>query len=92
LEQNKGGLTTIREINDALFSQYKEEKDLKLKPLDDIFCDGFLLPRTKLTNTIEQVKHRFEEQGIELVVKTVKPSMQDGYWFVKLNEDSSPDI
>jgi hypothetical protein len=37
LEQNKGGLTTIREINDALFSQYKEEKDLKLKPLDDIF-------------------------------------------------------
>jgi hypothetical protein len=75
VEQNKDGLVTIREINDMLFSKYDEEKKLQLKPLDDIFCDGFLLPRTRITNTIEQVKHRFEEQGIELVVKTVKPSM-----------------
>jgi hypothetical protein len=42
-----------------------------------------------LTNTIEKVKHRFEDEEVKLDAKTVKPSMKNGYWFVKLNEDST---
>lgn len=60
-----------------------------MKPIDDQFNDGILFPRTKLTNTIEKVKHLFEDEEVKLDAKTVKPSMQDDYWFVKLNEDST---
>lgn len=36
--------------------------------------------------------HRFEAEGVELRVKTVKTSMQEGYWFVKLDEDAAPSL
>ncbi len=38
------------------------------------------------------MKHRFEDAGGGLVVKTVKNSMQEGYWFVKLCEDAAPSL
>jgi hypothetical protein len=88
LEENKKRLTTIQEINNKLFAKFKEEEILKLKPIDDIFCDGMYFPRTILTNTIEKVKSLFEE--FELVAKVVKNSANPDYWFVKLCEDSTP--
>jgi len=63
-----------------------------LASLDKPFNDGVLFPITKLTDTIEKVKHRFEDEEVKLDAKTVKPSMQDGYWFVKLNEDATLSI
>jgi len=39
-----------------------------------------------------KVKHRFEDPEVNLVIKTVKESMQPDYWFIKLCEDSSPSL
>lgn len=61
-------------------------------PVDELFCDGILFPKSKLTSTISEVKSRFEDVEVCLEAKTVKPSMQEGYWFVKLNEDSTMSI
>lgn len=90
LEANKSDLTTIRSINRELFEEYSEEETLHLKPIDKPFNDGILLPRTSLTDSIEKVKHRFEDPEVNLIVRTVKNSMQSDYWFVKLCEDSAP--
>lgn len=60
-----------------------------MAPLDKPFCDGILFPITKLTDTIENVKHHFEDEDVKLDAKTVKLSMKEGYWFVKLNEDAT---
>ena len=49
-----------------------------------------LFPKTRFSDTIAQVKHLFEANA--LVVKTVKPSMRKGYWFIKLCENSSPSL
>ena len=38
------------------------------------------------------MKHRFEDEEVKLDAKTVKDSMQPGYWFVKLNEDATLSI
>ena len=38
------------------------------------------------------MKSRFEDVEVCLDAKTVKPSMKEGYWFVKLNEDSTISI
>ncbi len=65
---------------------------MKLKSLDRPFNDGILFPITRLTDTIESVKHRFEDEEVKLDAKTVKPSMQAGYWFIKLNEDATISI
>jgi hypothetical protein len=51
-----------------------------------------LVPRTELTATIAQVMHRFEAEGVELRAKTVKASMKEDYWFVKLDEDAAPPL
>jgi hypothetical protein len=56
LEYNRHELVTIREINDKLFDDFYPEDDLKLKPLENAFCDGFLLPITRLTQTVDQTK------------------------------------
>ena len=52
----KGRVTTVQEINALLFSLFKKEKQLKLKPIDSIFCDGMYLPRTTLTDTTDKVR------------------------------------
>jgi hypothetical protein len=46
-------------------------------------------PRTTLTDTIEKVVQLFEE--VDLVVKSVKNSANEEYWFVKLCEDFTPE-
>ena len=65
---------------------------MKLLSLDKPFNDGILFPITELTDTLEKVKHRFEDEKVKLNAKTVKPSMREGYWFVKLDEDSTLSI
>lgn len=92
LDEHKSELVTIQEINESLFKDFEERKELKLLPLDEPFCDGILFPRSKLTFNISEVKSRFEDVDVCLDAKTVKPSMQEGYWFVKLNEDSTISI
>ena len=82
-------MTTIQEVNEKLFEEYIEEETLQLSPVDPPFCDGLLFPRTKLTATIEQTRHIFEDDDVNLIAKTVKPSKRDDYWFIKLCEDSS---
>jgi hypothetical protein len=68
------------------------QQNLKLKPVGAAFCDGMYFPRTELTDTIEDVKHLFEDNAVGLVARTVKPSMDEKYWFVKLCEDSAPEL
>lgn len=63
-----------------------------MTPLDKPFNDGILVPVTKLTDTIQNVMHWFEDEEVKLDAKTVKPSMQPDYWFVKLNEDATLSI
>jgi hypothetical protein len=88
LENNKRRLVTVQEINKKLFNTYKKEENLRLNPIDDVFCDGMYFPRTKLTDTIGKVKEVFEE--FDLVAKCVKNSANNDYWFVKLCENSTP--
>ena len=61
---------------------------MKLKAIDDVFCDGLYFPKTTLTNTVAKVRELFEE--VDLVAKTVKNSAKPDYWFVKLCENSTP--
>lgn len=75
-----------------MFKEIEEEKRLKLKSIGKPFNDGILIPKTELTDTYEKVKHRFENVGKGLVIRTVKNSMQEGYWFVKLCEDAAPSL
>jgi len=90
LDKNKSQLATIQDINKKLFEDYEPVSQLKLKSLDEFFCDGMLFPITEHSKTIANVKHLFEAEGI--VIKTVKPSMRAGYWFIKLCENSSPSL
>ena len=71
----KSRLRTVQEINALLFSQYKTQEQLRLLPLDDIFCDGMYFPRTILSDTTDKVRQLFEE--VDLVVKSVKNSADE---------------
>jgi hypothetical protein len=59
-------------------------------PLGDekSFCDGIGVPRTKLTDSIQSVKHLFAKHQLRLW--TVIPKQNS--WFVKLDEDAMPDF
>ena len=60
LDANKHRLTTIQSINKKLFEEYKEVEMLKLKPIDEVFCDGMYFPKTLLTDTIYKMQSLFE--------------------------------
>jgi hypothetical protein len=71
----------------------KPSSNLKLKVIQDKFNDGMLLPKIpELFDTEEKVRHFFERVKYGLVLKKVKNSMVEGFWFARLCEDSSPKL
>lgn len=49
LKEHKKDLVTVQEINEKLFQHFEEVPKLILDPIDSEFCDGLLVPKTKLT-------------------------------------------
>jgi hypothetical protein len=83
-------LPTIQEILDTVWSAFPQEDRLGLKVLGRAipFCDGVGVPRTTITSTDRQVKDLFQQHEIKVYTVIAKGTS----WFVKFDEDSTPDF